>query len=342
MVSKDIITKREDTMMKNKFKILLIALVGIFILGCTSETENKEEITSSTSVEIMQSVQVFTANNIDGDITAKTIESVFESNGLTVDASRNLNLMFTKVFKNTHHKVYNLALFKNTDLNLKLLKKYPNFGVMVPLTMSIWSDGSTVNIATLSLEGMARAGAIPLDDEDLLAYSAMIDKALKSAMPEGTYKKQDKVRKSSQESFLTKFDVTVVLDDDSPLITYKEDFQEELEEELDNFGFLIPNYINLREEVFEDVKYDGYDFYDTYSICKLDLIYSISKEHPEVGAYAPCSFYMYKKKDEDTMHLGFLSVENWITTLGIEDKKLVKELYDAQGIIESVLTQMTE
>ena len=83
MVSKDIITKREDTMMKNKFKILLIALVGIFILGCTSETENKEEITSSTSVEIMQSVQVFTANNIDGDITAKTIESVFESNGLT-------------------------------------------------------------------------------------------------------------------------------------------------------------------------------------------------------------------------------------------------------------------
>ena len=122
-----------------------------------------------------------------------------------------------------HHKVYNLALFKNTDLNLKLLKKYPNFGVMVPLTMSIWSDGSTVNIATLSLEGMGRAGAIPLDDEDLLAYSAMIDKALKSAMPEGTYKKQDKVRKSSQESFLTKFDVTVVLDDDSTLITYKED-----------------------------------------------------------------------------------------------------------------------
>lgn len=107
--------------------------------------------------------------------------------------------MFTKTFNNTHHKVYNLALFKNTELNLRLLKKYPNFGLMVPLTMSIWSNGSTMNIGTLSLE-----------------------------------------------------------------------------------------------EIFEDVKYDGYDFYDTYSICKLDLIYSISKLHPEVGAYSPCSFYLLK------------------------------------------------
>lgn len=38
----------------------------------------------------------------------------------------------------------------------------------------------------------------------------------------------------------------------------------------------------------------------------------------------------------------FLSVENWITTLGIEDKKLVEELQNAQAIIESILTQMTE
>jgi len=314
----------------------------MFILGCTSQTENKEEVTSTTSAKGMQSVQVFTADNIDGDITTKTIESVFESSGLTIDANRNLNLMFTKTFNNTHHKVYNLALFKNTDLNLKLLKKYPNFGAMVPLTMSIWSDGSTMNIATLSLEGMARAGEILSDDEDLLAYFTMIDKALQSAMPEGTYKNLNGARKFSKKSFSTKFDVAVVLDGGSTLNTYKEDFQEELEEELDNLGFLIPNYMNLREEVFDEVKYEAYDFYDTYSICKLDLIYSISKLHPEVGAYAPCSFYMYKKKDEDTMHMGFLSVENWITTLGIEDEQSIKELRDAQAIIESILTQMTE
>lgn len=325
--------------MQSKFKILLLLLLSILILGCSSEME--EQAISNTFTEA-QSVQVFTSSNNDEKITVKTIQDAFESSGLTVDANRNLNSMFTKTFNNTHHKVYNLALFKNTELNLRLLKKYPNFGLMVPLTMSIWSNGSTMNIGTLSLEGMARAGEIPPDDVDLLAYFRMIDQALKFAMPQGTYKNPDRVSRFSKKSFATKFDIPIVIDGDSTLETFKEDFQEELEEQLDNLGFLIPNYINLREEIFEDVKYDGYDFYDTYSICKLDLIYSISKLHPEVGAYAPCSFYMYKKKGEDTMHMGFLSVENWITTLGIEDKKLVEELQNAQAIIESILTQMTE
>ena len=97
------------------------------------------------------------------------------------------------------------------------------------------------------------------------------------------------------------------------------------------------NTINLQEKIFDDYDYHQYDFYHTYSICKFDVIYSVSKLHPEAGAWAPCSFYLYKRKGENKMHMGFLGVENWITTLNIEESASIKSLKEAQGIITHII-----
>jgi len=51
----------------------------------------------------------------------------------------------------------------------------------------------------------------------------------------------------------------------------------------------------LQEDV---LKGDVYDFYDTYSIIRFNVIYPVSKNHPDAGAYAPFSLVIYKKKDE--------------------------------------------
>jgi len=37
------------------------------------------------------------------------------------------------------------------------------------------------------------------------------------------------------------------------------------------------------------------------------------------------------------MHMGFLGVENWITTLHIEDSASIKSLKEAQGIITHIV-----
>jgi len=322
--------------MKKIFSMFIAGFMAISILGCSAAVAEPAKKANP------QSVQVMSTENSDGKITTKTIEKAFDSVGLTVGANNDMNNPFGKRFPSLHYKVYNLAVFSNTELAFKLIKKYPQFGALMPLTMSIWSDKGTMNAATLTLDGMARAGKIPIDDPDLVAYAAMITKALKASMPNGALKELNHTVKDPKDSYAIDFIAEIDTEEVTDFDEYKEDFQAEFEGEMEPLGFLFPNFMNIKEEIFDDADYDVYDFYDTYSICKFDVIYPVSKAYPEAGAYAPCSFYMYKKKDEDKMHLGFLGVDNWIKTLDIQDEHSIKQLRDAQKMIENIVNELTE
>jgi uncharacterized protein (DUF302 family) len=319
--------------MKKIYTILVSAVIAFGFSACAAKAPNIEEQNKG------QNVQIMSADNSDGKITPKTIEAAFDSVGLSVPGNNDMNKPFSLRFNHTHYKTYNLAMYLNSALTLKLVKKYPEFGALTPLTMSIWSDGNTINVATLSIDGMARTGEIPLTDPDLIAYAALIKTALQKAMPNGNFKPLNYTVKFPDKSLKTKFVADVETDD---IDAYKEDFEAEFEGEMEPLGFLMPNFSNLKEEIFDDAANETYDFYDTYSICKFDVIYPVSRLHPEAGAYAPCSMYLYKKTGEDKMHMGWLSVDNWITTLDIQDKESIDPLRDAQGKIEKILKELTE
>lgn len=324
--------------MKRAYSTLVTALFAVFMIGCNATAAQPKSDTP-------QSVQIYTTDNADGKITVKTIEKAFDSVGLGVDGNNNMNSPFEKRFNNIHYPVYNLAMFRNNELTLKLVKKYPRFGNLTPLTMSIYSepkgsDKKTMSVATLTLAGMSRAGGIPMDDPDLVAYAKLIDDALKAAMPNG---KREFLNfgvdqsKDYQTNFVAEVDWS-----ETTVEEWSENFQAEFEAEMEPLGFLLPNFVNMKEELFDEAGYDEYDFYNTYSICKFDVIYPVSKLHPEAGAYAPCSFYMYKKKGEDTVYIGWLSVDNWIETLDFEDAESIDPLRDAQMKIENIITELTE
>jgi uncharacterized protein (DUF302 family) len=85
---------------------------------------------------------------------------------------------------------------------------------------------------------------------------------------------------------------------------------------------------------------DWYDFYDVYSICKIPVIYEVSKRYPEAGAFAPCSAYIYKKKGEEEVHMAFPNVYKWIASLNITDQASIDVLTDAQKRFEQVLEDL--
>jgi len=118
-------------------------------------------------------------------------------------------------------------------------------------------------------------------------------------------------------------------------------FGEGIEGELSPNGFIIAGFNNLSDE-FEESKYEAYDFYQVYSICKLPVIYTIAKSRPEAGAYAPCSLYLSKKKNDNIMHIGFPSVYNWMSSMTIDNKEDMKVLETAQDGMKKILTSLTE
>ncbi len=299
-------------------------------------------ITFASLFAAPQSIQVWSVTDPQGKITPKTVEDAFNAVGLDVLANNNMNKPFTARFKKTHYPVYNLAIFMNNDLTFRLLKKYPKFGVLTPLSMSIWREGETLNIATLSVMGMSRAAEVPFKDKDLRSYAALIQQALKTAAPQGHFKKLPYEDKDPQKSYMVTFSQKVELEEDQSAAEFEENFEDEFTGELEGIGFLFPNYLNVKEDIFEDAGYEKYDFYNTLSICKFDVIFPVSKLHPEVGAYAPCSFFIYKKKNEDMMHMGYLGVENWINTADIHDRSSIKPLMDAQNTIKETVRNIIE
>ena len=318
--------------------ILVGAFLALGVSVCSAETPDVTQINKG------QNIQIFSVDNSSGAITDKSVNKAFAASGLVVDVNNNMNSLFSKRYNKIHHKTYYLAIFRNDALILKLIGKYPNIGLLSPLSMSIYSDDAknTINISTLSLTGMARVTQIPASDPDLIEYARLIDAALHKALPNGAYQPLNYTLKSQDESLMTEFTTEFDIDENETYVDAKIAFEEELESELEPLGFVIPKSYNLQEDLLEKNGMEDYDFYDTYSICKFNVIFPVSKDHPEAGAFAPCSLFIYKKKGDDAVHIGFPSVENWIANLDITDEESIKALRSSQAMIEKILNEMTE
>ena len=301
-------------------KKILTGLIVFVVSVCAGEAQN---------------LQIFSVDNANGAINAKTIEKAFNASGVVVDVNNDMNSIFSKRYGKVHHKNYNLAIFTNPELVSKLMTKYPSIGLITPLSMSIYEDAAknTINVSTLSLAGMARVTKIPATDADLVAYAKAVDMALHKALPNGAYltvKHSTKV----PENLITAFELELEVEEGDSIVDAKDSFKEEFEGELGPVGFLIPKSYVL--------KHEGYDFFDTYSIIRFNAIYPVSKNHPDAGAYAPFSVVIYKKKDEEMAHIAFPSLSNWNSDLDITDKEIVKTVNETHNMVKDILVELTE
>jgi uncharacterized protein (DUF302 family) len=287
-----------------------------------------------------QDVTVFQTDNKDGKITTKTIEKAFAKAGFHISVNRDMNGPFKKQFKTSDFDVYNLFTFYKKDTVLALAKKYENVGLFAPMSMAIYTKkgDSSISVASLSAEAMAKIMNIKGEEKILTDLRALIVKTLKTAMPNGKFKKLGYSIQKPKGALVTKY--TMDMDADE----WEEEFEDiemDFEGQLVSNGFIIAGQSNLNDD-FEEVDYEGYDVYKVYSICKLPVIYNIAKTRPEAGAFAPCSLYFNKKHDEEKMTVAFPSVYNWMSSLGMDNKEDMAVLEDAQKKINGILTAITE
>lgn len=304
-------------------------------------TEPKKVVeVKKIDVTTSEDIKVFTADNKDGKITPKSIQKAFEKAGFFVSANRDMNTPFKKQFKESSFDVYNLFTFYKKDVTLELAKKYENIGLFAPMSMSIYTKkgAKTISVSTLSSDAMAKIMKIPADEKLLTELRALVVKTLEGALPRGEFEKLSyKVAKAPGE-LVTTYSMEMDPEEwDDELDEFKMGFEGELAIN----GFVMAGFNNLGDD-FEEVDYEGYDFYEVYSVCKLPVIFTIAKTRPEAGAFAPCSLYLAKKKDNNNMKIGFPSVYNWISSLAVSDKKDLEVLEDAQKRMNTILTTITE
>jgi len=285
-------------------------------------------------------IEVFTSTNTDGKVTPKTIEDAFKKAGFTISANRDMNGPFVKQFKSSSFDTYNLFTFYKKDTVLELVKKYPNVGLFAPMSMSIYTKKGekTISVSSLSAEAMAKIMKAPSDDVTLQALRTLVKATLKEAMPQGSFEKLSYTMQKRKGDLVTNFSMEMD----------EEEWEDELDElkmgfegELAPNGFVIAGFNNLGDE-FEEANYEAYDFYEVYSICKLPVIYAIAQSRPEAGAYAPCSLYLSKKKNDNMLEIAFPSVYNWMSSMSIENNEEIKVLETAQKGMMKILNGLTE
>lgn len=290
--------------------------------------------------KVMLDVQIFTSDNADGKITPKIIEDAFAKEGFFISEHRDMNAPFVKNFKETSFDIYNLFTVYKKETVRNLAVDYPEIGLFTPMSMSIYvkKGSKDISVAFLSTQASAKMMGIPEDHVEILALGESIMKALHKAMPKGRLQEVSYKMKEPVGALIAK--ATLDVDPNADWEEVKDDFQMEFEGSLAPSGFILAGFTDLGYD-FEENNITTYNYYDTYSICKLEVIYVVAQKHPEAGAFAPCSVYMYQKKGENKMHMAFPTVYKWISAMGIEDKKSIDVLLDAQKKFEDILEKLT-
>lgn len=289
-----------------------------------------------------QDIQIYTTDNSKGQITGKTIEDAFNKAGFIISGNNDMNIAFKSKFQMTNHKMYHLFTLYKKDLVLELVKVSPKAALFAPLSMSIYmnKDSNDISISSLSIEGMAKITGISAKNKHMLEYSKLVRDTLAKALPNGHFEKISYKPLKAKSELVTSFTAEMEAQGDG-VEDELEGLQTELEGSLQTVGFVIAGFNKLGDE-FSEAGYDKYDFFDAYSICKLPVIFEVAKKHPEAGAFAPCTFYMYKEKGSTVVNMAYPSVYNWLSSLAIEDKASLEVLEDAQKLMIKVVKEVTE
>jgi len=289
-----------------------------------------------------QDIQVYTTDNSKGKITGATIEKTFVKAGFTVSGNRNMHIAFKSKFGKINNKMYHLFYLHQKNLVTELINISPRAALFAPLSMSIYmkKGSNEISIASLSLDGMAKITGISAQNKYMQEYSQLIKSTILKALPNAHLEKLSYKQEKPQGSLITSFTGEMEVEADE-LEDELAGLEMELKSSLETVGFIIAGYNKLGEDLKEK-GYNKYDFFDAYSICKLSVIFEISKTHPEAGALAPCTLYLYKEKGSDAVQLEFPSVNNWFASLAIKDKVSVKELKDAQQLVIDVVNEVIE
>ncbi|PHR53912.1 MAG: DUF302 domain-containing protein [Arcobacter sp.] len=281
---------------------------------------------------------IFDIENKEGKYTPKLIEKAFENNGYYISANSEMNQPFMIQFKETSFKVFTLLTIFHEELSEKLVLKHPKAGIFVPAGVGIYQskDDDFLHVSILTAE--AQEKIVGFKDSLFHQIEKKNLETLKKALP-GAKMHLSEQAMNPTGPLVTSFEVET----DEDWEEMKEELAMVIEDGFKPFGFVMSNYTEYNYMLSKEETIDTpFDFYDTYSICKLKVIYTVSKTRPEAAAFAPCTMIFYKKKGEDKIVMGFPAVYNWMSSAHVTDDKAKAALMKAQKDFETILREATE
>ncbi|MGZ8547534.1 MAG: DUF302 domain-containing protein [Sulfuricurvum sp.] len=284
-------------------------------------------------------LHLFSAPNADGKLTPAMIEKAFEANGFVISANTEMTGPFSKQFGQSNFTVFNLMTVIPKKQAASLVKSHPDGGIFVPMGVGIFQrkGENDLHVSVLTADAMKKIAGFKAPEFALIENEVLA--TLQTVLPKATKHTLSDNALPAQETLVTRFIKTT---DVNSWKSDKDDTEMMIEEGLKPAGFVLSNFTDYQFMLTENTDVSPFDFYDTYSICKLKVIYTVAKTRPEAAAFAPCTLMVYKKKDADEIVMGFPGVYNWMSSARVSDPEAKAVLMQAQKDFEAVLKTATE
>ena len=106
--------------------------------------------------------------------------------------------------------------------------------------------------------------------------------------------------------------------------------------------FIIAGFLDLKFEYADlELPFEKYDAYWVSSLCHFGFSNSVFNHgDPQAGVFAPCSVYFYIPKGKNELHVGYATVDNWISTTGIKDPKKIAYMKEISGSVEKAFEEL--
>jgi uncharacterized protein (DUF302 family) len=283
-------------------------------------------------------ILLYKVPNKDHKITAQTLADGLTVNGYTVSKNQDMNGPYKKQFKTTTFESYNLMSVYHEETSTALIPKYAKSGIFTPFSIATYQRKGEDDFYIALLSAKAQQNIVKEKDTLFEKLEKLTKDTIIKVLPTAKETTLPYDAVNTNDALYTKYSFDV---EDADAMEARGDLMMMMESGMKPSGFVVANYIDFNKVLKENKKED-YMFYDAYSLCKLKIIYELSKNKPEAGAFAPCTMVIYHKKGSNKTEIVTLSIANLTSTLAIKDKKLLDMLIKAQSTMKSIIEDAAE
>jgi len=283
-------------------------------------------------------ILLYKVPNKDHKITAQTLADGLTINGYVVSKNQDMNGPYQKQFQKTTFDSYNLMSVYHPETSVALVPKYAHSGIFTPFSIATYQKKGDNDFYIALLSAQAQQNILKVKDPLITKLEKLTKETITKVLPTAVETMLPYEAVSTDKPLYTKYSFEV---EDADAMEARGDLMMMMESGMKPSGFVVANYIDFNKVLKEEKKED-YMFYDAYSLCKLKIIYELSKNKPEAGAFAPCTMVIYHKKGSNKTEIVTLSIENLTSTLAIKDKKLLDMLVKAQNTMKAIIEDSAE
>ncbi|MCO4845157.1 MAG: DUF302 domain-containing protein [Sulfurovum sp.] len=283
-------------------------------------------------------ILLYKVENKDLKVSAQSLADGLTAYGYIVAKNQDMNGPYKKQFGTSTFQSYTLMSVYHPETSVGLVPKYAESGIFTPFSIAVYQRQGEDDLYIALLTAKAQENIIKKQDVLFSSLEVLNKETIAKILPDAIETSLGYANVKTDKPLYTKYSFDV---DDDDAVEAMGDLMMMMQSGMKPSGFVVANYIDFNA-ILKEEKNEDYIFYDAYSLCKLKIIYELSKTKPEAGAFAPCTMVIYHRKGSNKTEIVSLNIDNLTSTLAIDDKGLLTMLEKAQSDMKNIIEESAE